>query len=105
MHSTKPQRGDNIAAPARAFRGRSACRSLLAQPKIYSVLEVITNVLVDQALQMALVEHDHVVQQIAAAVAHPALAMPFCQGLVKEVRMSFAPKHFAVSRTSVLKVA
>jgi len=80
MLTTEPQRGDNIAAPARAFRCCSACRSSLAQPKIRSVLAEIADVPVSQAFQMAFVEHDHMAEQIAAAVAHPTLAMPLAKG-------------------------
>ena len=40
MQTTEPQHGDNIAARARVFRCLTACRSLLAHPKMRSVLVV-----------------------------------------------------------------
>ena len=38
-----------------------------------AVVVVVTDVLVHEPLQMALVEHDHMIEQIAAAVADEAL--------------------------------
>ena len=52
----------------------SACRRLLAEPKMRSVVMVIGNILGEQPLQMAFVQRDHVVEQLTAAAADPALS-------------------------------
>jgi hypothetical protein len=48
-------------------------RRSLRQRKMCSILVIIAYVLIHQPFQMALVENDHMVEQIAAAVADPAL--------------------------------
>ena len=50
----------------------TACRRSLRQGKVSPVVVIITDVIIHQALQMALIEHDHMVQQVPAAVADPA---------------------------------
>src|SRR5664279_894259 len=42
-------------------------RRLLLQPEVGSVVVIIGNVLGDESLQMALIQRDHVVEQVAAA--------------------------------------
>ena len=51
----------------------STCRSLLRQPEVGSVIVVVTKVFDHEPFQMAFVQHNHMVEQIAAAVAHEAL--------------------------------
>jgi hypothetical protein len=44
-----------------------------------AVLLVIANALFDKAFHMALIEHDHIVEQVSAAVADPA----FCDSVLR----------------------
>ena len=73
MQAAEPRHGDNFAARICSRRRDTPIRSLLVQAEVGSVLVVVANILVHQPLQVALVEHDHMVEQVAAAVAHEAL--------------------------------
>src|ERR1039458_8935291 len=46
-------------------------RRLLIQPEVGSVVVIVGNVLGDESLQMALIQRDYVVQQVAAAASDP----------------------------------
>ena len=48
-------------------------RRSFVQCKVRSVVVIVADVLIHEAFQMPFVEHDHVVEQIAAAVADPPL--------------------------------
>src|SRR5450759_3584982 len=52
-------------------RACPASRRLLIQPEVGSVVVIIGNVLREQSLQMALIQGDHVVEQVAAAASDP----------------------------------
>src|ERR1035437_7373009 len=67
-------------------RACPASRRLLLQPEGGSVVVIIGNVLREESLQMALIQRDYVVEQVAAAASDPTPATPFCQGLRIEVR-------------------
>src|SRR5215831_3085355 len=57
-----------------ATRGYAACSApwcSLAQPKVRAVFVMVGNVLGEQPPQVPLVESDHMVEQLAAAAAHP----------------------------------
>jgi len=63
----------NVALGSGFVYGITTGRRSLSQCKMSSVVMVITDVLVHQAFQMPLVQDDHMVEQIAAAVSNPAL--------------------------------
>ena len=48
-------------------------RSTLLQREMRSTFIVVPDVFVHQPFQMPLVEHDHMVKQVASAIANPAL--------------------------------
>src|ERR1017187_127138 len=54
-------------------RACPASRRLLLQPEVGSVVVIIGNVLREQSLQMALIQRDHVVEQVAAGASDPTL--------------------------------
>src|SRR5664280_690866 len=54
-------------------RACPASRRLLIQPEVGSVVVIIGNVLRQKSLQMALIQRDHVVEQVAAAASDPTL--------------------------------
>src|SRR5215470_42934 len=43
------------------------------EPQVRPVLVVVAHIIGHQALQMPLVEHDHVIQQVSATAPHPTL--------------------------------
>src|ERR1019366_3039007 len=55
-------------------------RRLLVQPQVRSVVVIIGNVLGDESLQMALIQGDYVVEQVAAAASDPTLGDPILPG-------------------------
>ena len=55
-------------------RTDSACWRFLAQPQVRGVLVVVADVFAEKALQVPLVEHDHMIEQITAAGFHPSLS-------------------------------
>ena len=69
MQTTQPRHRDNLLAGVQTYRF-PASRSLFVQAEMGSVVVMITDVVGHQASQMPLVEHDHVVEQIAATTAH-----------------------------------
>jgi hypothetical protein len=71
MPQTADSRLRNDSAPI--DRANSASRSLLSQAEVSLVLLVVADALGEQQSQMALVEGDDVVQQIAPATLRPTL--------------------------------
>src|ERR1019366_5404923 len=55
-------------------------RRLLVQSEVGSVVVIIGNVLGEEALQMSLIQRDHVVEQVAAATSDPTLGDPILPG-------------------------
>jgi hypothetical protein len=54
-------------------RACPASRRLLVQPEVGSVVVIIGDVLREEALQMSLIQRDHVVEQVTAAASDPTL--------------------------------
>src|ERR1035441_1474130 len=61
-------------------RACPASRRLFIQPEVGSVVVIIGNVLGEESLQMALIQGDHVVEQVAAAASDPALRNSIGEG-------------------------
>ena len=61
-------------------RACPANRRLLIQPEVGSVVVIIGNVLGEESLQMALIQGDYVVEQVAAAASDPTLGDPILPG-------------------------
>src|SRR5664279_6391427 len=55
-------------------------RRLLLQTEVGSVVVIIGNVLGEESLQMALIQRDHVVEQLAAAASDPTLGDTIGEG-------------------------
>ena len=72
MQAAQPRHGYNLATCFGILHCLTTGRSFLGQCKMRPVVVIVANVLVHQPLQMAFVENDYVVEQIAAAVADPA---------------------------------
>ena len=69
MQATEPWHRDNLSAGILFHRGPTARRSLLLQAKVRSVVMVVARILVHEPFQTALIQYDHKVEQIVAAVA------------------------------------
>src|SRR5450759_1491449 len=52
-------------------RAYPASRRLFIQPEVGSVVVIIGNVLGEESLQMALIQRDHMIEQVAAAASDP----------------------------------
>ena len=46
---------------------------MFVDPKMCSVVVIVAHVFVDQTFQMALIQYNHMVEKIAAAIADPTL--------------------------------
>src|SRR5664279_4994779 len=61
-------------------RAYPASRRLLLQHEVGSVVVIIGNVLREESLQMALIQGDHMVEQVAAAASDPTFGDPILPG-------------------------
>jgi hypothetical protein len=68
MQTAKPWHGYDLATRTGITRCNTTGRRSFCQCKMRAILVVVADVLVHQAFQMAFVENDHVIKQIAAAV-------------------------------------
>ena len=66
MQATQPREPYNIDVFARLLRC-AICRSLFVQPKMGSIIVIVTDELGHEPLEMALVERHYMVEEIAAA--------------------------------------
>ncbi len=73
MQATEPRHGNDPRIRGHVRYSFSLRWRLLTQPEMGSVLVVIADVLIHQPLPMASVQYDHMIEQIAAAVADEAL--------------------------------
>jgi len=72
MQTAEPGHGYDLATGTGILFCRTTRRRSLRQRKMCSILVIIPNVLIHQALPMPFIENDHMVEQIAAAVADPS---------------------------------
>ena len=73
MQSTKSWHGCDPTTWMGIRRSGTTRRSSFLQRKMRSIFMVVPDVFVHQPFQMPLIHHDHMVDQITAAVANPAL--------------------------------
>ncbi len=73
MQTTEPWRRDNFATRCRTFCWLPTCGSLFVQAEVRSILMIVANVVIHKPLEMALVDHDDMIEQISAAVPDEAL--------------------------------
>jgi hypothetical protein len=80
MQTAKARHRDNFTRERRLLCRRSAVGSLLRQPEMCSVVVVVPDVIGHQSLEMMFVEHNHMVEQIAATAANEALGHAILPG-------------------------
>jgi len=71
METAKPRDGDDLRNHRCILCSLSSSRGSFVQPKVRPVIVEVANIFVHEALQVAFIQHDHVVEQIAAAGANP----------------------------------
>src|SRR6266446_6176001 len=65
---------------------------VLSQPQMGSVLMVVADIFAHESFQMAFIEHDHMVQQVAAAASHPTLCDSVLPRTAKRGANRFSPQ-------------
>lgn len=73
MQAPESRQRYNLVAIRRHGCGDSTTGSVLPESEMSAVLVVITDILIQQPSQMLLIENDHVIQEIPAHTANPAL--------------------------------
>ena len=73
MQTANPWHRYHPAASMGLARGLATGRRSLCQSKMSAVLVVIANVIIHETFQMLLVQNNHMVEKVAAAVPNPAL--------------------------------
>src|SRR5271156_6123753 len=105
MQATKSWHGYDSATHIRVLLWFTTRRCSLVQCKMRSIFVVVKNVLVQQALQMPFIQHDHMVEQITTAAADPTLANTVLPWTSETGPLGWMPKLFIVPTTSSLKLA
>src|SRR5712664_4420614 len=66
--------------PAIQRRSHPPTGSLLVESEMCAVFVIVADVFAEKAFQVPLVEHDHMIEQIAAAALHPTLGNSILPG-------------------------
>ena len=80
MQATEPWHRDDADIRRAALCRFSAVRRLLAQTEVYTIIVVIGDKIGHKALQVSLIEDDHLIEQIASAIAGESLGDPALPG-------------------------
>jgi hypothetical protein len=59
--------------PTRSYGTNPAARCPLLKSEMRAILMMVTNILREQSLKMALIQGNNVVQQVSSAASHPPL--------------------------------
>ena len=78
MNTAKPWHGYNTATFVGAFLGLTVSGRFLRQREVRPVVLIVADVVIHQAFQMAFVQNNHMVKQIASTVANPT----FCNAVL-----------------------
>ena len=73
MEPADPGKGDDPRSTARTPLRRPAIGCVLLEPEVAPICAVVLNVLSEKPPQVALVKHDHPIEQLPPAAADPAL--------------------------------
>ena len=73
------------------YSRRSVFRSVLAQPEMRPILVVVADVLGHETFQVALVQDNHMIQQVSPAVADPA----FCDSVLPRTPEACSLRRYA----------
>ena len=99
MQTAKTRQGQDGAALASALLRRPAPRRFFLQAKMRPVLVIIADIVVHEAFQMVFVKHDHMAEQVPAAVADEALRDSVLPRALKAGSLGTNTKLLIVSTT------
>src|SRR6267378_4345227 len=74
VQPAESRQGLNLASTRTADFRRPTCWCVLRESKMSPVLVIVVQVRRHQPFEMALIQDNHVVQQVASATSHPALS-------------------------------
>src|SRR6266850_1894422 len=74
VQPAESRQGLNLACTHTADFCRPTCWRVLREPKMRPVLVIVVQVRRHQPFEMALIQDNHVVKQVASATSHPALS-------------------------------
>ena len=109
MQAAQPLHRNNPVTGAGLARGFPASGRSLCQCEMSAVLVVIANVIIHETFQMLLVQNNHMVEQISAAVANPALGeavlpwAPKTGPLWLDIETPYRLNHFFVELSTAIK--
>ena len=89
MQSAQSRHGNDFSLGVAGYFRHAPAGRFLRQTEMRSVFVVITNVVTHETFQMPLVENDHVIQKIAAAVADKALRHAVLPGTLEGCALRF----------------
>jgi hypothetical protein len=103
MQAAVPGHGYDTATSIGIHHSFPARQSFVRQQEMRPVVVIVADVFVHQAFQMPFIKNDHVVEQIAAAVADPPLGNTVLPRTAEAgFRFGWMQKLFTVSITSSL---
>src|SRR6266481_5477345 len=100
VQPAESRQGLNPAFTRRADFRRPTCWRVLRESKMSPVLVIVVQVRRHQPFEMALIQDNHVVQQVASATSHPALSNTVLPRTAKG-RASWLGSHVPHSRNDI----
>ena len=73
VETAEPRQGDDLDVPSEPSLRRTACGRGLGEAEVGAVAAVVRDVLAEQAQQVAVVEDDDMVEELATDAADPTL--------------------------------
>ena len=109
MQTAQPWHRYNSAIYTRLAHGFTTGRRSLRQREMRPVLVVVADVLIHQAFEMPFIENDHVIDQIAAAIADPTFGdtvlprTPEAGSLLLDAEALYGIDHFFIELCAAIK--
>jgi hypothetical protein len=94
MQTAEPRYGNDLRIRCRSRCYVPSCRSLFAQAEMCPVIVVIADVFGHEPFQVAFIQDDYVVEQVAAAVADEAFGDAVLPGTLEGSANRFNAEHF-----------
>src|SRR5712691_5039650 len=92
MQPTESSERLNPAFSYRVPNDWAPCWRVLGQPQMGSIVVVVADIFAHESFQMAFIEHDHMVQQVAAATPNPTLCSSILPRTAKHGANRFSPQ-------------
>jgi hypothetical protein len=91
--------GDNLGVTNYADLPWAARGCGLREAEVGAIIMVVSPVVPEQAMQVAIVEDDHVVEELRRALPIQRSATPYRHGLLGAVGVGFVPRDFTIETT------